>query len=228
VGTSTGAIVACGLAAGVHPAKLCQVYREYGSQIFPIKLPQNLASNWVRIPGELRKQVLDRPKYLVQGAKAFRKALKEQFGERTLGQIYKERGIALAIPAVEMSNHAAWVFKTPHLEGKTTHRDDHYSLVDVCMATSAAPIFRSLAAIKNPDTPGSPWQNGKCESFNGRFRDECLNMEVFDSLPEAQFVIERWREHYNSERPHSALAYLTPLQFIQEWENRQDELRQIA
>lgn len=76
--------------------------------------------------------------------------------------------------------------------------------------------------------PGSPWQNGKCESFNGRFRDECLNMEVFDSLPEAQYVIEHWREHYNSERPHSALAYLTPLQFIQEWQNRQNALRQIA
>lgn len=76
--------------------------------------------------------------------------------------------------------------------------------------------------------PGSPWQNGKCESFNGRFRDECLNMEVFDSLPEAQFVIEHWREHYNVERPHSALAYLSPLQFIQEWENRQNALRQIA
>lgn len=76
--------------------------------------------------------------------------------------------------------------------------------------------------------PGSPWQNGKCESFNGRFRDECLSMEVFDSLPEAQYVIERWREHYNGERPHSALAYLTPFQFIQEWQNQQNKLRQAA
>ena len=58
--------------------------------------------------------------------------------------------------------------------------------------------------------PGSPWQNGKCESFNGRFRDECLNMEVFDSLKEAQTVIDCWREHYNTERPHSALNYSTP------------------
>lgn len=76
--------------------------------------------------------------------------------------------------------------------------------------------------------PGSPWQNGKCESFNGRFRDECLNMEVFDSLPEAQFVIERWREHYNSERPHSALGYLSPLQFIQYWHASQEALRKTA
>lgn len=76
--------------------------------------------------------------------------------------------------------------------------------------------------------PGSPWQNGKCESFNGRFRDECLNMEVFDSLTEAQFVIENWREHYNTERPHSALKYLSSERFIQQWKSYQEALRQIA
>lgn len=76
--------------------------------------------------------------------------------------------------------------------------------------------------------PGSPWQNGKCESFNGRFRDECLNMEVFDSLPEAQFVIENWRVHYNTERPHSALKYLSPARFVQQWQNTQQALRQTA
>lgn len=58
--------------------------------------------------------------------------------------------------------------------------------------------------------PGSPWQNGKCESFNGKLRDECLNMEVFDTLKEAQVVIEAWREEYNTFRPHSALNYQTP------------------
>lgn len=76
--------------------------------------------------------------------------------------------------------------------------------------------------------PGSPWQNGKCESFNGRLRDECLNMEVFDTLAEAQFVIENWRQHYNTERPHSALKYLTPACFIQQWQSNQENLRQIA
>jgi putative transposase len=53
-------------------------------------------------------------------------------------------------------------------------------------------------------------------------------MEVFDSLPEAQFVIENWREDYNTERPHSALKYLSPARFIQQWENCQEALRQIA
>lgn len=76
--------------------------------------------------------------------------------------------------------------------------------------------------------PGSPWQNGKCESFNGRFRDECLNMEWFDSLKEAQVVIEAWRHYYNQERPHSALKYQSPHQFIRHWQQTQVQLRQAA
>ena len=55
--------------------------------------------------------------------------------------------------------------------------------------------------------PGSPWENGYCESFNGRMRDELLNGEIFYSLREAQIIIERWRNHYNTKRPHSALGY---------------------
>ena len=58
--------------------------------------------------------------------------------------------------------------------------------------------------------PGSPWENGYCESFNARFRDELLNGEIFYSLKEAQIVIEQWRKHYNTVRPHSALGYRTP------------------
>ena len=58
--------------------------------------------------------------------------------------------------------------------------------------------------------PGSPWENGYCESFNARFRDEMLNGEVFYSLHEAQILIEQWRKHYNTKRPHSALGYRTP------------------
>ena len=58
--------------------------------------------------------------------------------------------------------------------------------------------------------PGSPWENGYCESFNGKLRDECLNGEIFYSLKEAQVVIEMWRKHYNTIRPHSALGYRPP------------------
>ena len=58
--------------------------------------------------------------------------------------------------------------------------------------------------------PSSPWENGYCESFNARFRDELLNGEIFYSLREAQILIERWRHHYNTVRPHSALGYRPP------------------
>lgn len=58
--------------------------------------------------------------------------------------------------------------------------------------------------------PGSPWENGYNESFNGKLRDELLNGEIFTTLKEAQVLIERWRCHYNTIRPHSALGYRPP------------------
>ena len=62
--------------------------------------------------------------------------------------------------------------------------------------------------------PGKPWQNGATESFNGKFRDECLSLEWFRSRAEAKIVIEAWRNHYNEVRPHSSLGYLTPAEFV--------------
>ena len=58
--------------------------------------------------------------------------------------------------------------------------------------------------------PGSPWENGYNESFNGKLRDELLNGEIFYTLKEAQVLIERWRRHYNTIRPHSSLGYRPP------------------
>jgi transposase InsO family protein len=58
--------------------------------------------------------------------------------------------------------------------------------------------------------PGSPWENGYCESFNGKLRDELLDREVFDTLLEAKVLIERWRREYNGVRPHSSLGYRPP------------------
>ena len=60
-------------------------------------------------------------------------------------------------------------------------------------------------------TPGSPWENGYIESFNGKLRDELLNLEIFDTLLEAQVLIERWRKHFNHYRPHSSLDYRSPV-----------------
>ena len=61
--------------------------------------------------------------------------------------------------------------------------------------------------------PGKPWQNGDAESFNGKFRDECLSLEWFRSRTEARVVIETWRQHYNHVRPHQSLKDLTPIEF---------------
>ena len=61
--------------------------------------------------------------------------------------------------------------------------------------------------------PGKPWQNGTDESFNGKFRNECLTLEWFRNRLEAKVGIERWRRHYNEERPHMSLGDQTPAEF---------------
>ena len=65
--------------------------------------------------------------------------------------------------------------------------------------------------------PGSPWENPYAESFNGRVRDELLNLEEFTSLTVAQVVVEAWRIEYNTYRPHSALDGLTPAEYAATW-----------
>jgi putative transposase len=62
--------------------------------------------------------------------------------------------------------------------------------------------------------PGSPWENGYCESFNSKLRDEFLNGEVFYSIKELRVLVERWRVHYNTVRPHSSLGYRPPAQEV--------------
>lgn len=69
--------------------------------------------------------------------------------------------------------------------------------------------------------PGHPWENGFVESFNGRFRDECLNMELFRSKTEMQVIADRWRQYFNRERIHSSLGYKTPLEYRQAYEASQ-------
>ena len=77
-----------------------------------------------------------------------------------------------------------------------------------------AGVVRQWLAVLGVGTlfiePGSPWENGYIESFNGRFRTELLNGDLFYTLKEAQVVSEQWRKHYNQVRPHSALGYRPP------------------
>jgi transposase InsO family protein len=85
-----------------------------------------------------------------------------------------------------------------------------------------AQALRRWLSLRGTETlyiaPGSPWQNGHGESFNGKLRDECLNREVFVSVAEAQVTVEAYRRHYNTERPHSSLDYRTPEAFRARWE----------
>lgn len=65
--------------------------------------------------------------------------------------------------------------------------------------------------------PGSPWENGYCEAFNGKLRDELLDREIFYTLAEARILVEGWRQHYNTVRPHSALGYRPPAPEARSW-----------
>lgn len=92
----------------------------------------------------------------------------------------------------------------------------------LCLRSDNGPEFVSTALLKwvNEESlallliePGKPWQNGTNESFNGKFRDECLSAEWFRNRMEAKVIIEDWRNHYNTVRPHSSLGYKTPIEF---------------
>ncbi len=147
VGTSTGAIVACALVAGVPVSDVVALYERNGKLIFRRRIPSGFGM-------DLPMDLLWRPWALKWGSKALQDALASSFGNETIGEVYARRHIALAITAVNLSNHRGWVFKSPHRVGKTNHRDDAYSLVDVCLASSAAPVYRSVAAIEVPASKG--------------------------------------------------------------------------
>ena len=138
VGTSTGGILACALAAGYSPSAIVELYRQHGADIFPHPIP---TEGFAKLLGfaitHLRKPAND--------GVALRNALAETFGSRTIGEVYARRGIAFCMQTVDMGTHAPVVIKSGHLPGK--HRDDSMTLVDACMATTAAPIILPLARV---------------------------------------------------------------------------------
>ncbi len=172
-GTSTGGILACALAVGTPMSKAAELYKEHGAEIFPMQMPKGF---W----GVVR-QWFSRSKALAAGEAALREALKDVFGETRIKDVLSAREIALAIPAVEMSRHAGWVFKTAHL-ANSSNRDDDYTLVDVCMATSAAPLFRSMANIKTPDGSG----HAKTFVDGGLWANDPILIGLIDALEMAQ------------------------------------------
>jgi uncharacterized protein len=138
-GTSTGAIVGCALAVGRPMGEIVKMYRDHGRQIFPHRIKGAGSALWRMFVGG---------RYVRKGDKVLRQALTEVLKETTMLEVFQKRGLSLSIPAILMSSHRSWVFKKTPMSGV---RDDQYKLVDVCMASSAAPIFRSLAVVDDPN-----------------------------------------------------------------------------
>jgi hypothetical protein len=140
-GTSTGGIVACSLASGERLEKVNALYRDHGAEIFP--------GQWARSVPFFGMLVRGSGLANRRGSASLRSVLEETFGQRTVADVYGQRGIALTIPSLDINRHSAVVFKTPHLK-RLNGRDNDRTLVDVCLATTAAPILRSMARLTEP------------------------------------------------------------------------------
>ena len=147
VGTSTGGIVASALAKGIPLQGVQDLYSEYGSKIFPY---QRLRSTPIIGNYLIRNFGFG----LRKGERALREALSLKLGTTTMGDVMAKRSIALAIPTLDLNRHAAVVFKTRHLS-RLNGRDDLRTLVDVCMASTSAPILRSMAQLDEPGGDGA-------------------------------------------------------------------------
>ena len=144
-GTSSGGILACGLAAGISVRQIIDIYLNKGKEIFtnPFPFESLLKQYW---------WIFRNRKKAANSNKALKEALQSVFGNKTLGQIYKERQIGLCIAAVNLMDYSPKVFKTPHNAEKSA--DNNRRLSDVCLASSAAPIIFPAARIPDPERRG--------------------------------------------------------------------------
>lgn len=143
VGTSTGAIITAALVTGVPMKEIIVLYEKHGSKIFPhqgIRFTPFLGTHVFRALGLGLKK----------GNLALSDVLFEVLGEKTVKEVYDSRSIAFAVPTIDLNRHAAVVFKTSHLS-RLNGRDDRRRLVDICLASSAAPILRSVARLPEND-----------------------------------------------------------------------------
>jgi patatin-like phospholipase/acyl hydrolase len=146
VGTSTGGILATALAHGQPLKKLLDLYRVEGPAIFSDPMPDT---------AQRLKMLFWLWRNRSKAANAnshLRSVLERFFKDETLGQLFQRRGIGICIPSVRAEQQTTKVFKTPHAERLTF--DAGYRLVDVCMATSAAPIFLPLVDVPDPNADG--------------------------------------------------------------------------
>jgi uncharacterized protein len=149
VGTSTGSILAMALAAGASLQQVIALYRTEGDKIFTRQMPLQHGCLSDKIKASL--WTLLRARAPANQSEPLRKALEEVLGDETFEDLYKRRKIAVCIPTINAETQRAWVFKTAH--GSRLTRDNHYKLVDACMASAAAPIYFPLHGVKSPE-PG--------------------------------------------------------------------------
>ena len=142
VGTSTGGILACGLAAGVPINRIIEIYSKRGAEIFTNPFPSKGAFKKLLWVCKNSFKSANSNKVLTQ-------ELQNVFNNKTVGQIYSERQIGLCLTAVNLIDHSPRVFKTPHDPLK--NMDNDRKLTDICLASSAAPILFPIAHIPDPE-----------------------------------------------------------------------------
>ena len=158
VGTSTGAILAAAIAAGIPVKRITHLYEEAGSQIFRDPIPPYDESLRFSERARFWRWVIRHRGRPGNRNKRLESELRGIFGRLTFGDLYDERGIGLCISATAFLQHKPRVFKTPHLEKK--QRDNGVTLADACLASSAAPIYLPLASITVDGLPGQVYADG--------------------------------------------------------------------
>ena len=194
LGTSTGAILATALATGLEISKIKKLYCEHGRKIFPDPMPQ--FSRTMGIKGKLTFLRWCCRHAFSPGtdARALKEALTDIFGIQTLGEMYSSRKIGLCVTATTLHHHRPVVFKTGHL-GDKFRRDDGRRLVDICLASSAAPVYLPLAEIngeidgqKTVYADGGLWANnpvmiGLTEALSIADKDQPIRILSIGTCP---------------------------------------------